>query len=122
MSRQAMAATTAQLEPAASPYGALFPAADQETGLPLLKLPRGFTYRSFSWTGDAMSDGNRVHGRHDGMAAVARGGNGGCHESAPDHYDSFDSGPGSHHGNGLPEDTIVSERPSGRLRLSKRRS
>jgi hypothetical protein len=79
MSRQAMAASSGagQIEPAASPYGPLFPVLDQETKLPLLKLPRGFTYRSFSWTGDAMSDGNPVHGRHDGMAVVARGGAGG---------------------------------------------
>lgn len=77
MSRQAMAAGTGQLEPAVSPYGPLFPVADQTTGLPLLKLPRGFTYRSFSWTGDAMSDGNKVHAYHDGMAVVARAGNGG---------------------------------------------
>lgn len=78
MTRQVLAASgpSGQIEPAASPYGPLFPVDDQETKLPLLKLPRGFTYRSFSWTGDAMSDGNPVHPRHDGMAVVARGGNG----------------------------------------------
>lgn len=78
MSRQAFAAGgTGQLEPVAGPYGALFPVADQETGLELLKLPRGFTYRSMSWTGDLMSDGNRVSDRHDGMGVVSVGGAGG---------------------------------------------
>lgn len=78
MSRQAIAAGgTGQLEPVAGPYGALFPAVDQETGLELLKLPRGFTYRSMSWTGDLMTDGNRVSDRHDGMGVVSMGGNGG---------------------------------------------
>jgi uncharacterized protein len=79
MARQAQAAVspTGQVEPAASPYGPIFPVEDQETGLPLLKLPRGFTYRTFSWQGDLMADGNRVKGAHDGMGVVAVGGNGG---------------------------------------------
>lgn len=76
MTRQARAATAAQLEPALSPYGPIFPVADQSTGLPLLKLPRGFTYRSFSWRGDLMSDGTRVAGAHDGMGVVSVGGPG----------------------------------------------
>lgn len=78
MSRQALAAhTSGQLEPVASPYGPVFPVADQETGLELLKLPRGFTYRTFSWQGDLMSDGGRVGPAHDGMGAVMVGGRGG---------------------------------------------
>lgn len=78
MSRQAAAASaTGQIEPAPSPYGAIFPVEDQNTGLPLLKLPRGFTYRTFSWTGDRMADGHRVKGSHDGMGVVSVGGNGG---------------------------------------------
>lgn len=78
MSRQALAGDTmGQLVPAASPYGALFPAKDQATGLELLKLPRGFTYTSISWTGDLMSDGSRVPGVHDGMGVVSMGGMGG---------------------------------------------
>ena len=78
MSRQAMAASSmGQLEPAASPYGPLFAAKDQETGLELLKLPRGFTYRSYSWQGDLMTDGSRVRGVHDGMGVVMAGGKGG---------------------------------------------
>jgi secreted PhoX family phosphatase len=46
---------------------ALRPVNDETTGLPLLKLPPGFTYRSFSWTGDPMVDGSATPGRHDGM-------------------------------------------------------
>ena len=77
MSRQAFAAsTTGQIAPAPSPYGPIFPVEDQNTGLPLLKLPRGFTYRTFSWTGDMMSDGQRVKSSHDGMGVVSVGGQG----------------------------------------------
>jgi secreted PhoX family phosphatase len=53
-----------------SPYGDIFPTADRSTGLPLLKLPRGFRYASFSWTGDVMSDGIACPSLHDGMAVV----------------------------------------------------
>ncbi len=35
----------------------------------LLDLPAGFQYRTFSLTGELMSDGNLVPGGHDGMAA-----------------------------------------------------
>lgn len=55
-------------------YGELVPTVDETTGLPLLELPRGFRYFSFSWTGDAMIDGRPVPGGHDGGAVVhARG-------------------------------------------------
>ena len=55
---------------ATSRYGALAPVADEETGLPLLKLPEGFRYRSFGWEGDPMADGTRTPDRHDGMAVL----------------------------------------------------
>lgn len=35
----------------------------------LLDLPAGFQYRTFSLTGELMSDGTKVPGGHDGMAA-----------------------------------------------------
>jgi uncharacterized protein len=53
-----------------SPYGPIGAVADLETGLPLLRLPEGFRYRSFSWTGDIMSDGVACPNLHDGMAVV----------------------------------------------------
>ncbi|MGB7404586.1 MAG: alkaline phosphatase PhoX, partial [Pacificimonas sp.] len=56
-----------------SPYGPLSPVADLETGLELLQLPPGFSYRSMSWTGDLMSNGQPVHRGHDGMGAIAIG-------------------------------------------------
>lgn len=59
----------------AGPYGELVPATDRTTGLPLLKLPRGFSYASWGWTGDLMSDGTRTPDRHDGMAVVTAGRN-----------------------------------------------
>ena len=52
------------------PPGMLAPVADADTGLPLLRLREGFSYRSFSWTGDAMSGGGATPARHDGMAAA----------------------------------------------------
>ncbi len=73
MEAQARAATGsdgAQLVDAASPYGPIAPVRDLSTGLFLLQLPSGFTYRSMSWTGDMMTDGQRVVDRHDGMAVV----------------------------------------------------
>ena len=52
-------------------YGPLSPVADEATGLELLHLPEGFTYRTFGWTGDRMADGNRTPSNHDGMAVVS---------------------------------------------------
>ena len=37
----------------------------------ILDLPRGFSYRAFSQTGELMSDGNPVPKNHDGMAAFS---------------------------------------------------
>ncbi len=51
-------------------YGELEPVLDDNTGLPLLKLPRGFRYESFGWTGDLMDDGTLTPDRHDGMAVI----------------------------------------------------
>ena len=58
-----------------SPYGPLSPVNDRSTGLPLLRLPKGFQYASFGWTGDRMANGLPCPGRHDGMGVVrTRGG------------------------------------------------
>lgn len=55
-------------------FGPLAPVRDLATGLPLLLLPPGFSYRSFGWTGDPMDDGEPTPGAHDGMGVVgARG-------------------------------------------------
>jgi secreted PhoX family phosphatase len=51
-------------------YGPLSPTKDRTTGLPLLKLPQGFSYQSFGWSGDSMDDGTPTPDRHDGMAVV----------------------------------------------------
>jgi uncharacterized protein len=59
-----------QLLPVASPYGPIAPVKDLATGLYLLQLPKGFSYRSMSWTRDLMSDGQRCAASHDGMAVV----------------------------------------------------
>jgi uncharacterized protein len=53
-----------------SPYGPIQPTPDQTTGLPLLMLPAGFRYWSYSWTGDTLSDGVICPNLHDGMAVV----------------------------------------------------
>lgn len=54
-----------------SPYGPIAPSSDLATGLPLLQLPSGFTYRSYGWRGDLMSDGRPCPGGHDGMGVVS---------------------------------------------------
>lgn len=51
-------------------FGPLSPVADETTGLPLLKLPAGFTYRTFGWSGTPMSDGRPTPTNHDGMGIV----------------------------------------------------
>ena len=53
-------------------YGPLVPVLDEATGLPLLRLPEGFRYVSFSWTGDSMTNGDPTPSLHDGMAAYER--------------------------------------------------
>lgn len=40
------------------------------TGLPLIELPAGFTYKRYGWRGDTMNDGLPTPGSHDGMGAV----------------------------------------------------
>lgn len=56
-------------------FGPLVPIADETTGLELLKLPEGFRYKSYGWTGDSLADGNTTPGGHDGMAVVLARGN-----------------------------------------------
>jgi secreted PhoX family phosphatase len=48
--------------------------ADETTGLPLLLLPEGFRYRTFSWAGSELHDGHRVPGAADGMGVVKQEG------------------------------------------------
>ncbi|MFI6394750.1 alkaline phosphatase PhoX [Nonomuraea sp. NPDC050540] len=50
-------------------YGPLRPVPDARDGQVRLFLPDGFRYRSFNAAGETFSDGSRVPGRHDGMAA-----------------------------------------------------
>jgi len=59
---------------AAAPKAKLVPTLDGNTGLPLLRLPEGFSYSSFGWTGDLMQDGYPTPPRHDGMALMSKGG------------------------------------------------
>jgi secreted PhoX family phosphatase len=54
----------------AGPYGPIAPVNDLTTGLPLLKLPAGFSCKSYGWTGDLMSDGQPTPGNHDGMGVI----------------------------------------------------
>jgi secreted PhoX family phosphatase len=53
-----------------SPYGPIAPVKDMTTGLPLLQLPAGFSYKSFGWTGDLMTNGQPCPSAHDGMGVV----------------------------------------------------
>jgi secreted PhoX family phosphatase len=54
----------------ASPYGPTGPVNDLTTGLPLIELPPGFSYKSYGWRGDIMSDGLPTPSAHDGMGIV----------------------------------------------------
>ena len=51
--------------------GKLVPTKDETTGLPLIRLPEGFRYVTFGWTGDRMSDGLKTPWNHDGMGVVS---------------------------------------------------
>lgn len=53
----------------------LQPVNDETTGLPLLRLPPGFRYRTYGWAGDPMDDGTPTPELHDGMAVIAAEGN-----------------------------------------------
>lgn len=69
--RNAQAADCSRLATmAASPFGPVAPVADLTTGLPLLQLPEGFTYRTIGWQDDLMNDGVTCPARFDGMAVV----------------------------------------------------
>ncbi len=54
-------------------YGPLRPVADEATGLELLRLPDGFRYRSFGWSGESMR-GGVIPFAHDGMGVVGQSG------------------------------------------------
>lgn len=77
-SRPARAGTASTLIP--SPYGPIAPTRDLSTGLPLLQLPAGFSYKSFGWRGDLMADGRPCPGNHDGMGVVLSRKAGGANE------------------------------------------
>jgi secreted PhoX family phosphatase len=56
------------------PMGPLQAVADESTGLPLLRLPPGFRYRTLSWAGTPLHDGFTTPGKADGMGVVAQNG------------------------------------------------
>ena len=49
----------------------LVPCKDEATGSKLIRLPEGFRYITFGWTGDTMTDDLPTPGEHDGMGVVA---------------------------------------------------
>ena len=49
----------------------LVPTKDESTGIPLIRLPEGFRYITYGWTGDQMSDGTKTPSAHDGMGVVS---------------------------------------------------
>jgi secreted PhoX family phosphatase len=60
--------------PYSDDYGPVAPVNDDVTGLPLIALPAGFTYRTFGWRGQMMNDGVLTPGAHDGMDVVTNKG------------------------------------------------
>ena len=79
--------------PIASPYGPISPKLDEITGLPLLQLPDGFRYMSYSWTGDPLRDGTPCPNLHDGMAVVDELGNSGKLILVRNHETGFAASP-----------------------------
>lgn len=71
--------------------GPLSPVNDQTTGLPILRLPEGFRYHTFSWAGETMSDGFVVPGSADGMGLIQS--EGGLHTLVRNHELRGSSGP-----------------------------
>jgi secreted PhoX family phosphatase len=71
---QARGAKALWWQPVSPDYGPLSPTKDLATGLNLLSLPKGFSYRSYGWSGQTMSDGRPTPTMHDGMAVVGRRG------------------------------------------------
>src|SRR5262245_1673769 len=57
-------------ETAGAGYGPLAPVADRTTGLPLLRLPAGFSYASSGWAGDPLPAGGATPPLPDGMGVV----------------------------------------------------
>ena len=55
-------------------YGPLSPVKDRHTGLALLELPAGFSYTTFAWSGDEMSNGAPIPPSLDGMGIVSQRG------------------------------------------------
>ncbi len=62
-------ATSGQLA-MSNAMGPLAPVLDETTGLPLLLLPEGFRYRTFSWAGSDLHDGHPVPEMADGMGVI----------------------------------------------------
>ena len=60
--------------PFSEPMGPLVVVNDESTGLPLLKLPAGFRYKSMSWAGMDLHDGYTVPGAADGMGVIQQQG------------------------------------------------
>lgn len=56
-------------------YGPVAPVNDLTTGLPLIALPAGFTYKTYGWRGQPMSDRFLTPAAHDGMGVAAIKGN-----------------------------------------------
>lgn len=58
----------------AAGFGPLEPVNDLHTGLPLFKLPAGFTYTTFGWEGDSLTEGGVTPPAHDGMTVLKQDG------------------------------------------------
>ena len=71
LSRRANAAEL----PYTDDYGPVAPVNDLTTGLPLIALPAGFTYKTYGWRGQPMADRNMTPAAHDGMGVAAIKGN-----------------------------------------------
>jgi secreted PhoX family phosphatase len=71
--------------------GPLRAAIDETSGLPLLRLPQGFRYRTVSWAGTPLHDGHTAPAAADGMGVVRQ--QGGLVTLVRNHELQGDSGP-----------------------------
>ena len=58
------------IPPISDAMGRLVATRDQTTGIPLMLLPKGFRYKTFSWARSRLHDGHRVPEMADGMGVV----------------------------------------------------
>lgn len=74
LQRFAARARSAEAPRGGEGFGPLEPINDANTGLPLLRLPAGFSYTTFGWQGEPLTEGGVTPPLHDGMTVLKQQG------------------------------------------------